>query len=119
MALFFSRPIFETRLEFATLSVKQGGIVEFELSSTANERADKQNVRQKCGQGSLCTSCCCCQDRERFGEITHFSQNTYTHLSGQSFLRHHFESVDHRDVSEPPGDGQSAVPILERKKIKK
>lgn len=38
-----------------------------------------------------------------------------THLSGQRFLRHHFECVNHGDVAKPPGNGQSAVPILETK----
>lgn len=39
---------------------------------------------------------------------------TKTHLSGQSFLCDHFECVDDRNVAEPPGNGQSAVPILEQ-----
>lgn len=41
---------------------------------------------------------------------------THTHLSGQSFLCDHFECVNYRDVAEPPGNGQSTVPILEEKK---
>lgn len=39
---------------------------------------------------------------------------TKTHLSRQSFLCDHFERVDDRNVAEPPGNGQSAVPILEQ-----
>lgn len=39
--------------------------------------------------------------------------NTVTHFSGQSLFGDDFERVYHRDVAEPPGDGQGAVPILE------
>lgn len=38
-----------------------------------------------------------------------------THLSDQSLLCHHFKSVNYRDVAEPPGNGQSTVPILNKR----
>lgn len=42
-------------------------------------------------------------------------ENAQTYVCGQCLLRDHFECVNNRDVAKPPGDGQSAVPILEVK----
>lgn len=52
-----------------------------------------------------------CKEQRKVGPSPARSPNT--DLSGQRLLGDHFQGVDHGDVAQPPGDGQSAVPVLE------
>lgn len=79
------------------------------LSQAVGQKSSSFSFRPFSGwKGSSCVQMLFYTIKEKL------SEKAKTHLSGQSFLGHHFECVDDRNVAEPPGDGQSAVPVLEQ-----